>query len=207
MVDQLPQARGASTIGGKSQARQVFQIRLVEFFRQRTAKLEGSIQQEIRELMMNRRDLFGRNRTIESHGQLASDVSDRVEAFIEGTDFIDRLIDRTRDLEKTEIFGTDQLSIQQLAPDKAVPVVPIVAAGSLKTEDGLRIALPGLGERQDFKAFIMGPEAAGKECDRIRFFLENQFSCEEVLEGDQFGIVGNCRVGPLFEWQHDIHAE
>src|SRR5262249_38168328 len=119
----------------------------------------------------------------------------------------DRFIDRTRDFEETEILETDQLSIQQLALDKAVPVVPVVAPGSLKAEDWLRIALPGLGERQDFEAFIVGPKSAGKECNGIGFLLKDEFSCKEILESAHFRIVCNCRIGPLFKGQHDFPAE
>src|SRR5690348_8547114 len=156
---------------------------------------------------MNHRDLLGRNTAFQPHGQLATDISNRMEPCIKGSDFIDRLVDRTRDFKEGQIFRADEASIQQLARDKAVPVIPIAAAGSLEADNRLRIALAGLREGQDFEAFVMGAKAAGKERARVGFLLKNQFSGEERLEGNQYRIVPNRGVGTLLKRQHDVHAE
>src|SRR5690242_17710007 len=140
---------------------------------------------------MNRRHLLGRNTALQPHGQLPTDISNRMKPCVKGSDFIDRLVDRTGDFKEGQIFRADKASIQQLALDKAVPVVPIVAAGSLEADNRLRIALAGLRESQDFEAFVMGAEAAWKERDRVGFLLKDQFSGEEILEGDQFRIIRN----------------
>ena len=90
---------------------------------------------------------------------------------------------------------------------KAVPFVPIVAAGGLKAHDRLGIAFAGLGEGQNFKAFIMRPETAGKQGNGVGFFLKDEFAGKEVFERDEFGVIGDRGVRALLEGQHNIDPE
>ena len=84
-----------------------------------------------------------------------------MESAIEVFDFIDGLVHGCGDFEEAEVFRIDQFTSQQLARDEAVPVVPIVAPGSLEADDRLRVALAGLGEGQTLKTFVMRAKQVG----------------------------------------------
>ena len=151
--------------------------------------------------------LLGGNARFQPHGQEPAYISNGMESAIETSDLVDRVVYGRGDLEQAEIFMIDKSAGQKLACDEGVPVVPIVAAWSLEAHDRLGIALASLGEGQNFKAFIMCPEAAGKQRNGVGFFLENQFTGKEVFERDKFGVIGNCGIRTLLEGQHNIDPE
>ena len=130
-----------------------------------------------------------------------------MEPAIETSDLIDRLVYGRGDFEQAEIFMINKPTGQKLACDEGVPVVPIVAAWSLEAYDRLRIALSSLGEGENFKAFIMCPEAAGKQRNSIGLFLKDEFAGKEVFERDELGVIGDRGIRALFEGQHNIHPE
>lgn len=207
MVDELTQPAGASAVGDEGQTRQVPQVRFVKFFGKRAAQLKGALGQEIAKCIMKDGHLFGGDGGFKPHGQQAPDIPDGVESAIEVFDFLNGLVHGCGDFEEAEIFRVDQFTSQQLARDEAVPVVPIVAPRSLEADDRLRVALAGLGEGQNLKAFVMRSKAAWEQGNRIGLFLKDQFSREEVFEGDELGIIGNRGIRALLEGQHDVHPE
>ena len=207
MVDELTQPAGASAVGHEGQTRQVPQVRFVEFFGKWAAQLKGALGQQIAECIMKGGHLFGGDGGFEPHGQQTPDIPDGMESAVEVFDFLDGLVHGCGDFEQAEIFRVDQFTSQQLARDEAVPVVPIVAPGSLETDDRLRIALAGLGQGQNLKAFVMRAKAAREQGNRIGLFLKDQFACEEVFECDEFGVIGNRGIRALLEGQHDVHPE
>ena len=151
--------------------------------------------------------LLGGNARFQPHGQEPAYISNGMESAIETSDLVDRVVYGRGDFEQAEIFMIDKSAGQKLACDEGVPVVPIVAAWSLEAHDRLRIALASLGEGQNFKAFIMCPEAAGKQGNGVGFFLKDEFTGKEVFERDKFGVIGNCGIRTLLEGQHNIDPE
>src|SRR5215510_12076445 len=102
-----------------------------------------------------------------------------MESAVKTPDLIDRIVHRRGDFEQAEIFKVDQLTGQQLACDEGVPIVPIVATGSLETHDRLGIAFAGLGESQNFKPFVMCPETSWEQGNGVSLFLKDEFAGEE----------------------------
>ena len=118
-------------------------------------------------------------------------------SLVKQTDFRDGIFHIVDDGKEGEIFGVDQAPLQQLLGDKRVPVVPIVAPRSLEAHDRFRVALAGLHKGENLKSFIVGAESPGEQRDRVGFFLKHELAREEVLEGDEFGVIGNDGVGAL----------
>src|ERR1041385_8570144 len=156
---------------------------------------------------MKASQLFGRDACFEPHDQEPAHISNGVESTVEISDFIDRIVQRRGDFEEAEIFGVDQLTGQKLSCDEVVPLVPIVATWSLEAHNRLGIALACLSKGQNFETFVMSPESAREQGNRVCLFLKDQFASKEIFERDKFWIIGNGGIRALFERQHDIDPE
>lgn len=151
--------------------------------------------------------VFRGNACFQPHSQEPAHIANGMESAVKASDLIDRVVHGRGDFEQAEIFRIDQLAGQELASDEGVPVVPIVAAGSLETHDRLGIALAGLGEGQDFKTFIMRPETAWEQGNGVGLFLKDEFAGKKVFERDELRVIGDRGIRALFEGEHNIDPE
>src|SRR5262245_34795241 len=99
MIDQLTQSARAPAVGCKNQPRQVRQIRLVEFFGERSSQYESALGQQIAKRFMKTGYLFGGDARIQTHGQEPAYVSNGVKSAVKIPDLIDRVIHGRGDFE------------------------------------------------------------------------------------------------------------
>ena len=85
-------------------------------------------------------------------------------------DLFDGRFRRVDDLEQAEIFLVDQPSCKVDESMKAVPLVPIITSRRLEAYDRLGIALAGLRQGQNFKAFICVPKPPGNKAMALASF-------------------------------------
>ena len=107
---------------------------------------------------------------------------------VEVEDLVDRNVDVFGDAVQVEVVGCDQLLFDE-GVDETLPTAPVSRPRSLEHRDRVDIGLPGLDQRQQLEGLILGPEAAGKEDERVRFLDEGQLAGEEVLVVDQTALV------------------
>jgi hypothetical protein len=150
--------------------------------------------------------LVGRKLPHPDH-QRPVDETDRVVVGIEPLDLPDGVIDVIGDVDEVEIVGRDQPPGHQLVFHEPLPAGPVGAARHLEEDDGRRVRLARLHQREELEGLVHRPESAGQEHEAVRLLDEGQLPGEEVPEVDELGIVGDELAGGRLERQADVDAE